>query len=70
MSEEDAKIILAIANCNMVKNKASKELHYHRNSLYLKVQKIKKSTGLDPYNFYDLIHLVEIAKKEVQHDKS
>ena len=63
LTVEEADIIFAIARCDMVRERVSRELYYHRNSLRNKVNKIKEKTGLNPYKFYDLIKLLEIAKE-------
>lgn len=57
------EIILALAECNMSANEAARVKHYHRNTVVYHCEQIRKKTGLNPRNFYDLIKLVEMAKE-------
>ena len=41
-------------------------LNLHRNSILYRIGKIKKITGLDPMNFYDLHTLVKMARREME----
>lgn len=52
MGEIDAKIVHALAQCNMNLTVAAQKLHYHRNTLEYHVAQIRKNTGLDPRNFF------------------
>lgn len=66
MSGIEKEIVLAFAKNNMSKTKTATELYRHRNTVIYHLEKIQKSFGLDPQNFYDLIKLVEIAKGGVE----
>lgn len=64
MTEQDVKTILALADSNMRPTEASYRLYLHRNTVLYRIDRIKKETGLDPLNFYDLHKLVDMAGKE------
>jgi carbohydrate diacid regulator len=69
MDERDVKIILAIADSAINLNAAARAVFMHRNTLVYHICKIKKITGLDATDFYDLCKLVEmVAKNEMGRD--
>jgi len=63
LTVEEADIIFAIARCDMVRERVSRDLYYHRNTLRCKEKRIKEKTGLDPYKFYDLVELLDMAEE-------
>lgn len=63
MDERDVKIILAIADSAMNLNAVARALFMHRNTVVYHIGKIKKITGLDATDFYDLCKLVKQVKK-------
>jgi sugar diacid utilization regulator len=63
MGEDDAKIVLALAQSNMNINAAARKLYYANTTFYWHLDKIKKITGLDPRNFFDLGELYTIARE-------
>ena len=65
MNWMDKKVILTLADCNMNITQASEKLYMHRNSVVYHIKRIKKQTGLNPLNFYDLCKLVNMAKEEI-----
>lgn len=64
LDEVDFCVILSLAKNNMNVTDTAYELHRHRNGILYRIGKIKRITGLDPMNFYDLCKLVEMARKE------
>ena len=62
MSALHKEIILAYARNNMNLSRVAEEMHYHRNTMVYRFSQIKRETGLNPNNFYDLCKLVEIAR--------
>ena len=61
----DAKkkeIILTLAECNMNVTEVSRRKYFHRNTVEYHCKQIRKKTGLNPQNFYDLVKLVEMAQ--------
>lgn len=68
VNETDAKIVHALAQCNMNVTEASRKLSYHRNAIEYRVDRIKKKTGLDPRNFFDLGELYTIALEILGND--
>lgn len=64
LNEMDFRVILTLAKNSMRATETAYELGKHRNGILYRVDKIKRITGLDPMNFYDLCKLVEMARKE------
>lgn len=64
LDEFDYKIILTLAKDNMKPTETARELYVHRNSVIYHIEKIRRLTGLDPLNFYDLHKLVEMAMEK------
>lgn len=65
MTEQQIKIIKALADCNMNVQQTAKSINYHRNTIIYHLQKIKNETGLNPMNFYDLVKLINLEKQEM-----
>lgn len=63
MSELHKEIILTFISCNMNTSKTAKVLHLHRNTVTYHLHRIKKATGLDPYNFWELVKLMKLAEE-------
>ena len=63
MNEIDAEIILALADNNMNESETARMLYMHRNTVVYHIGKVKKLTGLDPTNFYDLHKLAQMARE-------
>ena len=49
-----AATLRAYADCDMNVQKAAKQLGLHPNTIYARMQRIVKATGLDPLRFHDL----------------
>lgn len=64
MNDIERKFILALAENDMKVCKARKSVFFSDTGFRYHLNKIKKETGLSPWNFYDLIRLVEMAKEE------
>ena len=63
MDERDAEIILALADHKMNISEVARVGYMHRNTVIYHIGRIKKITGLDPTEFYDLCKLVEMVKE-------
>ena len=63
MTKYEAKIIIALANNNLSGRKAARSLNYHHNTIYYHCCKIRKSTGLNPCDFYDMQKLLPVAEE-------
>lgn len=68
MNETDVKIILALAEHRMNASKAAVVTHMHRNTVTYHIERIKRITGLDPTEFYDLCELLKIVGERTEHD--
>ena len=64
MTDKDKEVILALAKHNMDVSKTSRGIYTHRKTVMYHVKNVKKETGLDPLNFYDLHRLVGFAMIE------
>lgn len=63
MTKQEAKIIVELAHNQLSALRAAKSLNYHRNTVYYHVRKIRKDTGLDPYDFFDMQKLYPMAQE-------
>lgn len=59
LDDFDKKIVLMLADCNMQVSEVARQMFMHRNSIVYHINKIKRITGKDPQNFYDLCDLVQ-----------
>lgn len=59
MSNKD--IIRGLADNNLNTTATAKALYMGRRTLYRYIEQIKKSTGLNPLNFWDLIELMKMC---------
>lgn len=67
MTKQQSKIIIELARHGLSALQAAKSLNYHRNTIYYHVQKIRKETGLDPYDFFDMQQLYPMAEEVFVH---
>jgi sugar diacid utilization regulator len=65
-----AEVIKKLAKNNMNTTATAKEMFIHRNSIYHHIGMIRRDTGLNPLNFYDLCTLLRKASAvlEGEHD--
>lgn len=66
LSDVRREIILAFADCNMNLTDTGRKLYMHRNTIVYNLERTKAITGLNPYNFYELIRLVEEIRKPIE----
>lgn len=59
LDDFDKEIVLKLADCNMQISEVARQMFMHRNSIAYHINKIKRITGKDPQNFYDLYDLVQ-----------
>lgn len=64
LSATETEIVRAFAACNMHIGDTANAVYKSRNTVTYWLAQIKKHTGLDPKNFYDLAQLVQLAGKE------
>lgn len=64
LDEFDREVVLALADNNMNATETARQLYAHRNTVCYHFKKVKKVTGLDPLNFYDLHKLVQHFNRE------
>lgn len=70
MTEQQMKIILALAECDMNRTATGRKLYMHVNTVCYHLGLIKNQTGLDPLKFYDLCKLVAIIKDTAWTEKT
>lgn len=68
MTKQDARIVAAMADCNLRPSEVARREYMHRNTVLYHLDKVKRETGLDAQNFYDLIKLLEIVKEEQENE--
>ena len=68
MTKIDARIVAAMADCNLRPSEVARREYMHRNTVLYHLDKVKRETGLDAQNFYDLIKLLEIVKEEQENE--
>lgn len=70
MTRQQANIIIALAHNQLSALQAAESLNYHRNTILYHVRRIKKTTGLDPYDFFDMQTLYQRAKEVLSWSQS
>lgn len=61
MDDMDRAMIRLLAKHSLNVSDVAREICYHRNSVVYRIQRIKKETGKDPMQFYDLIELLNMT---------
>lgn len=70
LTETRARIILALADNDMKVYTAAIAAHYGRSNVDYQLRQIRKLTGLNPRNFYDLQKLVQMANAVLREEKA
>ena len=65
MTEKQAEIILAYADCNMNAVAAGRMIYMSEANVSYHLTKIRKQTGRNPKRFFDLCYLVGIAAQRL-----
>lgn len=63
LDERDERILLTLAACNLNVSEVANRLYMHRNTVTYHTEKVKRLTGLDPRDFYDLHKLLTRMKR-------
>lgn len=58
-----AVVIKALASCSLRPYRAAKKLNYHPNTMTYHIDQIRKETGKDPLDFYDMCELLKEAEE-------
>ena len=64
MDELDRDILIALVESGMNQSEVARRLHVHRNTVVYRLNKMRKTTDLNPLNVYDLIELIKRIKGE------
>lgn len=59
LAAPDVEIIRALADNNLNVTETARQLYMHRNTVCHHILRVKKQTGLDPLNFFDLHKLLQ-----------
>ena len=59
LDKDNYKILLVFADCNMSVRATAKKVYLSGTAVYTRFRRIKEKTGLDPLEFWDLVHLLE-----------
>lgn len=62
MNELDRDILITLVESGMNQSEVARRLHVHRNTVSYRLNKMRKTTGLNPLNVYDLIELIKRMK--------
>ena len=62
MDELDRDILITLVESGMNQSEVARRLCVHRNTVAYRLNKIRKTTGLNPLNVYDLIELIKRMK--------
>lgn len=63
LTEKEKEIILAFADSGMKCLEASRRIYVSRDTVSYHLKKAKEKTGLNPFNFYDLVGLIGKIRK-------
>lgn len=63
MTVEQAEVIQALADNGLRSTRAAKVMYRHRNTIVFHIDNIRKQTGLDPLDFYDMQKLLPMAQR-------
>ena len=63
MTKQEAEIIVKLAHNQLSCSRVAKQTNYHRNTIYYHVKNIRKETGLEPYDFFDMQKLYPMAQE-------
>lgn len=69
MTLTQAEIVVELANCDMNITKTSRAMFMHRNNIGYHIRQIRRATGLNPLNFYELCELLPKAKCIVEREE-
>ena len=62
LTDTDFEVVLSMADNDMNPTRTANKMFMNRNTVIYHIRKVKKLTGLDARNFYDLIKLVRMAR--------
>lgn len=57
----EVEVLMAFADNNMNVSETGRQHYRHRNTVRYHLDKVIERTGLNPYNFYDLVQLLKLC---------
>ncbi len=70
LSRTNALIIRAMAENRLRAHTAAKALHYSRTNVDYHLQRIRKLTGKDPRDFFDMCELLPVAREILEREEA
>lgn len=70
LSRTNALIIRAMAENRLRAHTAAKALHYSRTNVDYHLQRIRKLTGKDPRDFFDMCELLPVAREILEQEEA
>ena len=61
LTDTDKDILISFAENNMSASETARKQYLHRNTIVYHLERVKSKTGLNPFNFYQLVQLMELA---------
>ena len=61
LKDVDIEAFIEFAKYNMNAAETARHLYRHRNNIEYHLKKVERVTGLNPFRFYDLIQLLQLA---------
>lgn len=58
MNDVDIEVIVALADCSLNVPKVAQKVYMHPDTVRYHIRKIKRDTGKNPLDFYDLLDLL------------
>ena len=65
LTDLDMETLIEFANNNMDVSKTARQMFMSRSATAYHLDKIKRVTGLNPYNFFDLVKLFKLYSKNI-----
>lgn len=68
MTELQAEILVALAKNQLSVSETARKLYMHRTTVNYHIRQIRKLTGKNPLDFYDMCELLPQARKILYHE--
>lgn len=65
LTDLDRECVIAYADANNSACVAANNIHVHCNTVYYHLNQVKKKTGLDPANVYDLVKILRMIGVDI-----
>ena len=65
LTDIQKELLIEFANNNMNVSKTARQQFMHRNTVVYHLEKVKTQTGLNPFNFFDLVRLLKLCASDI-----